>query len=232
MSERSEIRADGASRQQPGDVPSLVRALVASDPGRPRVTWYGTDGERVELSARVLENWVAKTENLLVEEFDAGPGIVVTIDLPPHWRTVVWTLATWSVGATLAPEGGGGDVVVTVDPTSAPEGGHVVAVSLAALARRFEGEGTFDVDDAAEVSTFADSFDPAGPLDQGALLEAAGAAAETAGWDRGVRLLVRPGTFDVVGTVLSAFVRDGSVVLSHDEVAERVGVDEQVTATT
>src|SRR5680860_1086518 len=132
------------------DVPSLVRALVASDPGRPRVTWYGADGERVELSGHVLENWVAKTANLLVEECDAGPGTTVALDLPPHWRTVVWALAAWSVGATLAEEDA--DVVVTADPASAPDAGQVVAVTLAALARRFEGDGRFDVDDAAEVS--------------------------------------------------------------------------------
>lgn len=226
---------------QAGDVPSLVRALVASDPGRPRVTWYGTDGERVELSARVLENWVAKTANMLVEECDAGPGSVVTIDLPPHWRTVVWALATWSVGADLSEPGrrpGGPrsdsvpDVVVTAAPATAPAGGLVVGVTLAALARRFEGKGDVDVDDAAEVSTFADSYDPAGPLDQGDLLERARTAAQAAGWPDGVRLLVRPGTFDTVTTVLAALVRDGSVVITHGDPAERVSSDEQVTATT
>jgi len=225
----------------PGDVPALVRALVASDPGRPRVTWYGADGERVELSGHVLENWVAKTANLLVEECDAGPGTTVTLDLPPHWRTVVWALATWSVGADLSgPVLGLGsvgpdssaDVVVTADPVSAPDGGQVVAVTLAALARRFEGEGTFDVDDAAEVSTFADSFDPAGPLDQGEMLDAARETARSAGWPAAVRLLVRPGTFELVGTVLAPLVVDGSVVLTLGEPGERVRADERVTATT
>jgi len=212
------------------DVPSLVRALVASDPGRPRVTWYGADGERVELSGHVLENWVAKTANLLVEECDAGPGTTVALDLPPHWRTVVWALATWSVGATLAE--GEADVVVTADPASAPDAGQVVAVTLAALARRFEGDGRFDVDDAAEVSTFADSFDPAGPLDQADLLDAAREAARSAGWPDSVRLLVRPGTFDLVGTVLAPLALDGSVVLTLDDAGDRVRTDEQVTATT
>ena len=223
------------------DVPSLVRALVGSDPGRPRVTWYGEDGERVELSARVLENWVAKTANLLVEECDAGPGSTIALDLPPHWRTVVWALAAWSVGADLLsgparlPARGGPDtvpdVVVTADPGSAPDGGQVVAVTLAALARRFEGEGRFDVDDAAEVSTFADSFDAAGPLDQGDLLGAARAAASDAGWPDAVRLLVPPGAFDIVGTVLAPLVVDGSVVLVADTPTERMVADEQVTAT-
>ncbi|MGL5818712.1 MAG: TIGR03089 family protein [Phycicoccus sp.] len=85
---------------------ALLAALVASDPGRPRVTYYDdadgpTQGERVELSARVLANWVAKAGNLARDEFDAGPGTVVRLDLPPHWRTLYWALAVWSLGAVV-----------------------------------------------------------------------------------------------------------------------------------
>ena len=59
-----------------------VLRRVTADPGRPRLTWYGAGGERIELSGAVLANWVAKTTNLLVEEFDAGPGTRVVLDLP------------------------------------------------------------------------------------------------------------------------------------------------------
>ena len=67
-------------------VPALLRALVASDPGRPRITWYDdaagpTRGERIELSARVLANWVAKAANLLVDELDVEAGDRVLVDL-------------------------------------------------------------------------------------------------------------------------------------------------------
>ena len=89
----------------PATVPALLAAATASDPGRPRLTWYGADGERVELSARVLANWVAKTANLLLEElldptpWDAPP--LVVLDLPVHWRSVVWGLAASAVGARV-----------------------------------------------------------------------------------------------------------------------------------
>src|SRR5690625_7560285 len=73
---------------------------VSSDPGRPRITWYAAGGERVELSGRVLENWVAKTTNMLVEEFDAGPGVRVLLDMSTHWTEVVWALSVWRAGAT------------------------------------------------------------------------------------------------------------------------------------
>ncbi len=85
-----------------------VLRRVTADPGRPRLTWYGAGGERIELSGAVLANWVAKTTNLLVEEFDAAPGVRVGLDLPAHWRTVVWALAAWRCGAeiTLGPAPG------------------------------------------------------------------------------------------------------------------------------
>jgi len=96
----------------PEDVQSLLAALMASDPGRPRITVYDdtdgpTRGERVELSARVVANWVAKAANLLQDELDAGPGTVVRLALPPHWRTVYWATSpsrtTPSRSATRRP---------------------------------------------------------------------------------------------------------------------------------
>lgn len=87
----------------PADV---LRHLVTTDPGRPRITVYDdtdspTRGERVELSARVLANWVAKAANLLQDELDVTPGSLVRLDLPPHWRTLYWALAVWSVGGCV-----------------------------------------------------------------------------------------------------------------------------------
>src|SRR5690606_18769358 len=141
------------------------------DPGRPRLTWYGDDGERVELSGAVLENWVNKTTNLLVEEFDAGPGTRVVLDLPVHWRTVVWAFAVWRVGATVvlvaaeddATTGGGAtrpDVVVTTRPERwTGMRAELVAVALPALARRFDGDlPAGAVDAASAVMTYGDQI--------------------------------------------------------------------------
>ncbi|MFI2753063.1 TIGR03089 family protein [Cellulomonas sp. P22] len=148
----------------PTTVADILR-LITREPGRPRITWYGDGGERVELSGAVLENWVNKTVNLLVEEFDVEPGTRVLIDLPPHWRTVVWALAVWRAGAcvVLSQEGGATvevDAIVTDRPLhhldmTVP----IVAVSLPALARRFDGElppGTIDA--ASAVMTYGDAL--------------------------------------------------------------------------
>lgn len=154
---------------------ALLARLVASDPGRPRVTVYDdtdgpTRGERVELSARVLANWVAKAANLLQDELGAGPGTTVRLDLPPHWRTLYWAFAAWTVGACVElPPGRGGpaglaaaaDVVVTDDVDRAGDGQAAVLVTLAALARgAAQPVPAGAVDEARELATHGDVVEP------------------------------------------------------------------------
>lgn len=134
----------------------------------PRLTHY--DGvERIELSGRVLVNWVSKAANLLVEECDAGPGTVVALDLPAgHWRAAYWALATWACGATLDVSGAADapDVVVSDSPGD-PAGATLVAVTTAALVRSFPGDlpgGALD--EAATLSTYGDVFDAAQSADE------------------------------------------------------------------
>lgn len=141
-------------------LPGLLARLTA-DPGRPRLTWYGDDGERVELSGHVLDNWVTKTANLLVEEYQAGPLTRVLLDLPVHWRSVVWAMAVWRVGACVAvPPAGRPDLVVTHEPARHAGDGSdvdVIAVALPALARHVEGELPPGVVDAtSSVMTYGD----------------------------------------------------------------------------
>jgi uncharacterized protein (TIGR03089 family) len=84
-------------------VAALVTALTAADPTRPVLTFYDdASGERTELSGVTLENWIAKTANLLVDGCGVGPDDEVAIWLPPHWQTAVILLASWTVGATVA----------------------------------------------------------------------------------------------------------------------------------
>ncbi|RIK11283.1 MAG: TIGR03089 family protein [Acidobacteria bacterium] len=146
----------------------LARA-VAADATRPALTFYddGPDGngERIELSRRVLANWVAKAANALQEGLDVQPGSVVLVDLPaPHWRLAYWALAVWSVGATLTVDAHeGADVLVTTDPDGdlAEDSDEVVAVALPALSRDFGRELRSGVmDEAAELSSYADDFTP------------------------------------------------------------------------
>ena len=85
-----------------GNVPAVFHAAVASDPTRPLLTFYDdATGERTELSGTTLENWVAKTANLLVDGCGLGPGDLAGVALPPHWQTAAVLLAVWSCGATV-----------------------------------------------------------------------------------------------------------------------------------
>lgn len=156
---------------------SPVESLLA--PARhsthPYLTWYSCGGERVELSGRVFDNWVAKSANLLHEEFDLVPGSVVATDMPGHWKSAALVLACWHLGAEVrcvAPgtDPGDVDVFITADTqTLAVKGSvEVIAVPLPALAMAFDGELPLGATDyASEVRSYADSFNTS-PIDPAA----------------------------------------------------------------
>jgi uncharacterized protein (TIGR03089 family) len=237
-----------------------VLSSLHRQPGRPRLTWYGPEPERIELSGAVLDNWVTKTANLLVEELDAGPGTRVVLDLPPHWRALVWALAAWRVGACVVPVGPAqapardvpGDVVVTRDAAAWSGPAPVVAVALPALARRFDGDlppGALDA--ASSVMTYGDALgwvpvgDPHAPaaelgdgtVTHGDLLTWAHGASGTPDGSRA--LLTAPadtaaGTLALLRSALDVLRGEGSLVLLAPD-RDDAGVDhlartENVTA--
>lgn len=242
-------------------VPQLLRALYDSDPGRPRLTWYDdapgdTRGERIELSARVLANWVAKAANLLVDELGVEPGDRLVVDLPVHWRAAYWLLAGWSAGAEVVVVRDGerpevdARAWVTGDPLAATGAAEtVVAVTLPALARSWPGPGlpAGVLDEAAAVTGQPDVFEPhdqpepgapalrvgGTTLDYAGLLPAAREAAGAAGWPADVRLLTSAATHEPVAGLLAPLLLDGSVVLVRDpdpELLPQRREDERVTA--
>lgn len=211
---------------------NLMAALRSGHATSPRLTWYGPDAERVELSGRVLDNWVAKTSNLLQDEFDAEPGMTLRLDLPAHWKSLVWALAGWQLGMELVLDGGSADLLVTDAPDvgAGADFDAVVAVPLAALAMRWPGELPAGVVDyAAEVRSHGDVFMAHAEPDAGLpalrrpqaghshdeLLDGFAKEHET-----GVRLLVRAadGLESALADALGAWKEDGSVVLVHPDV--------------
>lgn len=211
----------------------ILDRMVAADPGRPRLTWYDdepgpTQGERIELSARVLANWVAKAGNLLQDDVAAEPGTTVGLDLPGHWRSVYWAMAAWAVGATVVTgeDAREADVLVTDDPErAATHGGDAILVTLAALARSHPGAGLAPgaVDEARELSTHGDVFAPLADPEPGDLALVADGLSITYGdlvdpgrpWGERPRLAVAGALQVVLPAVLAAWSADGSVVLSR-----------------
>jgi len=195
---------------------------------RPFLTWYDATG-RVELSAEVTANWVAKTTNLLVEEHDAGPGTLVALDLPPHWRSAVWALAVWRAGAGLVLDGSRADVVVTDRPGSVSPGPEVVAQAMASLARSFDGElppGALDaarvVGGYGDVVGWTPPLDPAAPAVVDGTTTPHAALPSWAGEvPAGARLAVRVGGREdlprLCALALGALRAGSSLVLLHGE---------------
>jgi uncharacterized protein (TIGR03089 family) len=87
---------------------------------KPFVTWYDDHrDERLELSYKTFDNWVAKTANLLVDELGAEPGDRVGALVDDHWQAPIVLAACWRAGLA----------VVALDPAdTAPPPDLVAAV--------------------------------------------------------------------------------------------------------
>ena len=172
----------GAGRAElPGE---LLAAAVSRNAAAPLLTAYDdATGERVELSGATLANWVAKTANLLQDEFDVGPGSTVAVALPVHWQTAAVLLAAWSCGAAVLDTAAedddrltGADVVLAdrqrlpalEDALGADPAAELLGLSLHPL-----GLGMTDYvgparDFALEVRAHGDFFSPWQPADPAA----------------------------------------------------------------
>jgi uncharacterized protein (TIGR03089 family) len=157
---------------------SILSTMRSVSPSSPRLVWHGQDG-RIELSGRVFDNWVAKSSNLLVDELDATDTSRITLDLPPHWKSLALAFACWQVGALVVlPEEAasppGADIVLSSrpDPGTAPSG-LLVCVALGSLALSWDGplpRGA--VDFAAEVRSHGDVYQGQSVDDDAPLLRA------------------------------------------------------------
>jgi len=233
-----------------GDLPAgLLAATVRRDPAGPLLTYYDdATGERTELSATTLANWVAKTANLLQDEFDVGPGSTVALALPVHWQTAAVLLAVWSCGATVletAAEDEGrldeADVVLAaqdrlaeLDTEQVPD---LLGLSLHPLGLGMVGYAGPARDFALEVRAQGDVFapytapDPASPglvvgelsLTLAGLVEAGRELADRLGLRPGDRVLVDEQTALEAGAVawlLAPLSAGASLVLCRHAVVE------------
>ena len=83
-------------------IPQVFTTAVRNDPTHPLLTWYDdATGDRTELSGTTLDNWVAKTANLLVDGAGLGSGDTVAVLLPPHWQTAAVLLGCWAAGLAV-----------------------------------------------------------------------------------------------------------------------------------
>lgn len=97
---------------------ATVFAVVAGDPRRPRVTVYGSDGARSEVSGASLVNMSAKVAGLLTEELGAEPGDEVFVALPPGFQTAAVLFGCWWAGL-VATDADTADAVAAFVPDGA-----------------------------------------------------------------------------------------------------------------
>lgn len=97
--------------------------LLAAEPARPFVTYYDeASGERSELSAKSLANWVAKTHHLLGDELGLGVGDTALLALPAHWISVPVLLGCLTAGLALTDKGDADVAFVAPSTISAADG--------------------------------------------------------------------------------------------------------------
>ena len=178
---------------------------------KPFVTWYDERrDERVELSYRTFDNWVAKTANLLVDELGAEPGDRVGAVLADHWQTLVVLAACWRAGMgveVLDPDRTPPGLVAAFvrEELLAAAGPALGGTQVVALTADLAGRGSHDLGGALNyarvVPSMGDVFlggpDPAGDVlgaaggtsTMAGLLELAAALAARTGLGDGDRLL-------------------------------------------
>ncbi len=219
--------------------------LLAADASHPFVTYYDeATGERTELSAKSLANWVAKTHHLLTDELGLGVGDTALVALPAHWIAVPVLLGCLTAGLQLTMDDDAAVAFVTAGSIDDAEG--MLDVYAVDPARAALGFGTAPApggaqDYVASVRPQADAWagvqllagpdDPCLPgLTRAQVVERAG------GLEDGARLLTTrdwDSPDDWIDTVLAPIAAGGSVVIVRncpdDAVLERRASQERVT---
>ncbi|GAB1689540.1 TIGR03089 family protein [Krasilnikovia sp. M28-CT-15] len=232
-------------------IPAAFADAVRRDPTVPLLTFYDdATGDRAELSGATLENWVAKTANLLRDGLGTATGDSAAVLLPPHWQAAAVLLGCWSAGVTVAADPPRPVEVLFATPERAAESAawpadEQYATGLLPLAMPLrELPGGF-ADYVTEVRQHGDHFAPGRPVrptdaalgerDHAAACAAAARRATELGIGPGDRVLIDAAAHpDPVDWLLAPLLVGASVVLCSqldpDRLAARVDT-EKVTRT-
>ncbi len=235
--------ADGMT---PQTIPAVVAERISADPGSPLLTYYDNAiGMRIELSGATLDNWAAKTANMLVDGLGLGAGDRAAVLLPPHWLHAAVVLGTWAAGLALVD--GACEVAFCGDETAkealALHATDTYIVGMDSLTGISADVPAGAEDFVSEVRAYGDRFvpvSPVGPDDlaragqtHAELYEAAGARAAAFDLRKGDRVLIHAADqTPVTEWLLAPLVVGGSIVVvrnADDELTEQIESDERVT---
>lgn len=233
---------------------SLFDARVTGDPASPLLTFYDdATGERAELSAKSLGNWVAKTHFLLLDELGCAVGDRAFVALPPHWLAAPILLGCWFAGLEVVSDPASAAVAFADAESIDRLGGalskadEVFAVSLLSMARPAPpppGATDFTTavrpqpDNWATVRAQAGHADTAlDGADRAAVAERAAGIATELGLTEGGRLMWTAREFGPdawLATLVAPLTVHGSAVLVHNGEPGRLetrAMSERVTVT-
>jgi uncharacterized protein (TIGR03089 family) len=212
-------------------LPELFSRIVSSNPSSPFVTYYNdAPGERAELSAKSLGNWVAKIHFLMMDSLGLGPGSTARIALEPDWIAVATALGCWSAGLTIVE--GAADVCITdVARAESTDADEVFCVDQTKLSRSCgSAPGIQDFVTAvrpqpdvwATVRSQASDIDLCiGTLPHSAVVTQATKRAETEQIPRNARLLFKATSSDWLDNLALILAVGGSMVLMSNTDADR-----------
>lgn len=141
--------------------------IGARNASQPLLTYYASDGGRTELSGATLANWQAKTANLLMTNYDVGPGSRVALCLPNHWviPAIVGALAWLDAELILTANSSLADLDIATaivgerQLDNLPDCDNVLACSIGASSNPIESRLPVGIDDFfAEVRMQPDAF--------------------------------------------------------------------------
>ena len=218
----------------------MFASLLVANPSGPFVTYYDEQtGERSELSAKSLANWVAKTHYLLTDELGLGVGDSALLSLPAHWISVPPLLGALSAGLAITDSATAASAAfvapVTVDAAKGVPDVYCIAPDSAAFGLRDDvPNGTHDFVQAvrpqpdawASVRSPGADADPCWHgLSRGEVVDLAHARAAELGLASGARVLTArdwTGPTDWVDTLIAPLAVGGSVVYVRNAVDDAV----------
>jgi uncharacterized protein (TIGR03089 family) len=214
-------------------IPQAFAEAVRRDPTTPLLTWYDdATGDRTELSGATLDNWVAKTANLLIDGVGLGPDDAVAVLLPPHWQTaaIILGAAAAGVAADLSDEPNPVEVIFTepgrVAAAAAWPANDRYATGLLPMAMPLRELPAGYLDYVTEVRNYGDHFRGqtigendralAGPVEMShlATIRTAEERAAELGFAAGDRVLVDARSYpDPIDWLFAPLVSGASIVL-------------------
>ncbi|QJC22343.1 TIGR03089 family protein [Arcanobacterium buesumense] len=129
---------------------TLMEALLERGTS-PALIWYGVS-ERIELSGKVCAMHISKIAQYLSDDLGVDGDSHLFLDLPAHWKSVLWSLAGHVAGCHVSytpTELSWNDVVVTAHPTPPQDQATHLALTLAPLAFAWPGDLPDEYEDAA-----------------------------------------------------------------------------------